>query len=224
MSITKIYLVENCYGDPNKVYIGKTKNSREKNHKKRFGEQIEYNYIDEINSLDYKDWEPLETYWIEQFKAWGFDVLNKRKKGGSGPEYYTEEIKLKISKANSKPKPIYFGNIISKIKKGKPNPKNKIKPEGFSELLKKPHKGGDNISKAKKGKSSAKKGKKYGSLIDPHLKNISRKKIVLQINPTTHEIVKEWESRNQIKKEIGPGIVGAIRENRLYKNYIWKYK
>lgn len=26
--MTKIYLVENCYGDSNKVYIGKTKNSR----------------------------------------------------------------------------------------------------------------------------------------------------------------------------------------------------
>jgi hypothetical protein len=32
MNITKIYLVENCYGDPNKVYIGKTINSRKKVH------------------------------------------------------------------------------------------------------------------------------------------------------------------------------------------------
>jgi hypothetical protein len=38
--MTKIYLVENCYGDPNKVYIGKTINSRELNHKKTYGKYI----------------------------------------------------------------------------------------------------------------------------------------------------------------------------------------
>ena len=57
--------------------VGKTKNNRKSSHKKRFGEHIDYNYIDEVNSLKYKDWKPLETYWINQFKAWGFDVLNE---------------------------------------------------------------------------------------------------------------------------------------------------
>lgn len=38
--MTYIYLVENCYGDPNKVYIGKTKNSRFLPHKKTYGEKI----------------------------------------------------------------------------------------------------------------------------------------------------------------------------------------
>ena len=50
--MTKIYLVENCYGDLNKVYIGKTKNSRENNHKNTYGDQIIYTIIDEIPSLD----------------------------------------------------------------------------------------------------------------------------------------------------------------------------
>jgi hypothetical protein len=96
---TKIYLVENCYGDPNKIYIGKTINSRESNHKKTYGIQIKYTFIDEINSLNRKDWEPLETYWIEQFKAWGFDIVNTRKKGGMGPEFLSNEAKSKKSKA-----------------------------------------------------------------------------------------------------------------------------
>ena len=78
MSLTKIYLVENCYGDPNKVYIGKTKNSRKKDHVKTYGPQIIYNEIDEIHSLNRKDWKPLETYWIHQFKQWGFEVMNKK--------------------------------------------------------------------------------------------------------------------------------------------------
>ena len=39
INITYIYLVENCYGDPNKVYIGKTKNSRKTQHQKTRYEQ-----------------------------------------------------------------------------------------------------------------------------------------------------------------------------------------
>ena len=56
MNITKIYLVENCYGDPNKIYVGKTKGSREKNHKKTYGSQIFYTYIDEVEGCKKEDW------------------------------------------------------------------------------------------------------------------------------------------------------------------------
>jgi hypothetical protein len=104
--ITKIYLVTNCYNDPNKVYIGKTKNSRKSSHKKTYGDKIEYTYIDEVNSLNRKDWEPLESYWIEQFRQWGFEVMNPNKKGGGGPEFVTDETKEKISlkhKGTNKP-------------------------------------------------------------------------------------------------------------------------
>ena len=44
-----IYLVENCYNDPNKVYIGKTKSSRKSDHKRKFGDKIVYTVIDETN-------------------------------------------------------------------------------------------------------------------------------------------------------------------------------
>jgi hypothetical protein len=137
-NITKIYLVENCYDDPNKVYIGKTINSRESNHKKTYGTQIKYTFIDEINSLNRKDWEPLETYWIEQFKAWGFEVVNVRKKGGMGPEFLSDEARSKKSKAmigkthsketclkikqalQGKKRSKEIGEKISNSKKGKP--------------------------------------------------------------------------------------------------------
>jgi len=88
---TKIYLVENCYDDPNKVYIGKTKNCRKNDHKQKYGKQIIYTIIDEINSDNKKDWTPIESYWIEQFKAWGFYVLNQNT-GGGGPTYRTKEF------------------------------------------------------------------------------------------------------------------------------------
>jgi hypothetical protein len=99
INITYIYLVENCFNDPNKVYIGKTTDTRKSQHKRTFGKNITYNIIDQVDSVKYKDWEPLETYWINQFKAWGFETMNVRKKGGSGPEFYTEDIRIKMSKS-----------------------------------------------------------------------------------------------------------------------------
>lgn len=222
---TKIYLVTNINDNPNKAYIGKTKNSRENNHKKAFGNNIKYNIIDEVESLNRNDWEPLETKWIQHYIDLGYDVVNKRKKGGSGPEYHTEESKYKQSeKMKGRSKPEGFGNLLSLLKKGKPNLKNKIKPSDFGNKLKKQHQGGENISKAKKGKPSGKKGKIYGALKDSYLKNINRKKIVLQIDPINNNIIKEWESRNKIKKETGGGITGAIRTGKIYKNSYWKYK
>ena len=97
LELTKIYLITNCYGNPNKVYIGKTINCRKYRHKQQFGSQITYNVIDEINSLDSKDWKPLECYWIEQFRQWGFDLQNKNK-GGGGSSFFTQVSKNKISK------------------------------------------------------------------------------------------------------------------------------
>jgi len=97
---TQIYLVENCYGDPNKVYIGKTINCRKSRHKKTYGEFIEYTYIDNIKSSKKEDWKPLEIFWINYFKFLGFIVLNENE-GGGGPQFYSEEIKQKMRKPKS---------------------------------------------------------------------------------------------------------------------------
>jgi hypothetical protein len=95
--ITYIYLVENCFGNSNWIYIGKTINIKDRNydHRITYGEQIQYSIIDQINSLEHKDWKPLESYWIEQFRQWGFNVLNKNK-GGGGPNFHTEDVKNRL--------------------------------------------------------------------------------------------------------------------------------
>lgn len=111
--MVKIYLVENIEGDPMKVYIGKTKNSRKNDHRKTYGNDIIYTVIDEVESLLYRDWEPLESFWIEQFIQWNFKVVNIRRKGGSGPNFHTDETKLLMS-GLSKGKNIW--------RKGKPSP------------------------------------------------------------------------------------------------------
>jgi len=121
--ITKIYLVTNCYGDPNKVYIGKTKNCRKNPHIKTFGSQIIYDYIDEVNSFNKDDWKPLECFWIEQFRQWGFNVINKNR-GGNGSDFLSDETKQKISKSKLGQKySIEHGIKISKALKGKSKPK-----------------------------------------------------------------------------------------------------
>lgn len=96
--MTKIYLVSNCLGDPNKIYIGKTINSRKKDHRITFGKQIIYEYIDKINSLESKDWSLLEKFWIQHFKNCGYELMNKND-GGCGMSFCTQETKNKISKS-----------------------------------------------------------------------------------------------------------------------------
>lgn len=130
--MTKIYLVENCYGDSNKVYIGKTKSCRYLSHKKTYGEDIKYTYIDQVDSLDRKEWKPLESYWIEQFRQWGFEIMNKNS-GGGGADFYSQDSKDKISRAlKGRVRPSSFGEKmkISMLEKnlGKShNEKTKLK-------------------------------------------------------------------------------------------------
>lgn len=92
--MTYIYLVEKCYGDDTKVYIGKSVNpqSRKNQHLKKYGREIVFNNIDKISSFNSKDWKPLETFWINYFKFLGFEVLNQNE-GGGGSSKWDEDQK-----------------------------------------------------------------------------------------------------------------------------------
>ena len=97
LKTTKIYLVSNCYGNSKNVYIGKTINkSRKNDHKRKYGKDIEFTILEEIESTDKNLWKPKETYWIQNYIDLGFIVLNKQKTGGSGVEFHTEETIKKI--------------------------------------------------------------------------------------------------------------------------------
>jgi hypothetical protein len=97
--MTYIYLITNCFNNPNNVYIGKTKNptSRKNSHCKIYGKNIIFTIIDQINSYHKNDWTPLEKFWLEQFKQWGFNIINPNKKGGGGSDNWPEESKIKQS-------------------------------------------------------------------------------------------------------------------------------
>ena len=94
-----IYLITNCFNNLNNVYIGKTKNptQRKNDHCKTYGKNIIYTIIDQVDSYSKDDWTLLESFWLEQFKQWGFFIVNKNKKGGGGSEQWSEESKIKQS-------------------------------------------------------------------------------------------------------------------------------
>jgi uncharacterized lipoprotein len=139
--MTYIYLVE--IGN-NQVYIGKTKNptKRVSDHRKTYGGHIIYTVIDEINSIKREDWTPLEKYWIEQFRQWGFKIVNPNPNGGGGSSEWTKESKIKQS-IILKNRPNTWtteeiGNKISQgLKEHYKNPENKEKiSQGLKEYYK----------------------------------------------------------------------------------------
>jgi len=213
--MTKIYLVENCYGDPNKVYIGKTRNSRIGPHKRTYGKNITYTVIDEIYSLDHKLWKPLESYWIEQFRQWGFELMNINKKGGQGPGIYSEESKIKMKKPRKKG----TGDKISKRLI-----ENNHSQYYTDDVRKKISEGNKGISKP---------------FTEDHIRNIGlikRKnaKRVLMYD-LEDNLIKEWECKSQAaewiketKKRQG-NLTSQIKDAILGRQktafgYKWKYK
>lgn len=113
--MTYIYLLE--FKD-NTYYIGKTNNvlRRMKEHIRKASIDFNYVVLDEIENINWKFW---EQYWIEQFKAWGFTLLNKNNGGGgtlTGIKR-SEECKHKISIALSN-RNITWGDKISQNKIG----------------------------------------------------------------------------------------------------------
>jgi hypothetical protein len=235
--MTKIYLVTNCYGDPNKVYIGKTKNSRKNDHIKTYGSQIIYIYIDEINSLDRKDWGPIESYWIEQFRQWGFEVVNLRKKGGGGPEFQTEEAKRKIQKytLEREYKPEWARKISQKKMGTNGYPKGIKRPKEFGAKISSHLTRNKKIGEGNKGKKKPQVGIKLQGIpkTEQHKQNISnssRGKTRNNKPITQHDLegnfIKEWTSRAEAKKWLGSGdIAGCLSgKQKQAGGFIWKYK
>lgn len=104
--MTYIYILEK-EGVP--FYIGKAVDIKRRliRHRINFGSDIDLHVIDECQSI-YEEWRPLEEYWINQFKVWGFNLENKNNGGGGSSQfteeqkekhksYYTEEVKAKMN-------------------------------------------------------------------------------------------------------------------------------
>lgn len=110
-----IYLLEI---ENNICYVGKTNDikRRIKEHTRKLSTNFRYTILDEIKDKNWKFW---EQYWIEQFKQWGFTLLNKNNGGGGTRAGIkrSEECKQKISMSLSN-RTITWNDKISQNKIG----------------------------------------------------------------------------------------------------------
>jgi len=203
----KIYVLEKN-GVP--FYIGKAKDAtrRKHAHRRTYGLNIQSYIIDEV-----EDWKFWESYWIEQFKQWGFKLENKNN-GGGGPSSYTEEPKQKMRG----PRP-GIGDKISKTLKERNH------SQYYTEEVK------NKISKNTKGKPKP--------FSDEHKKAMGvakrkQAKTVLQCD-LSGNIIKEWESKGQaalwIKEQTNKtsNLTSQIKDCILGRQktafgFKWKYK
>jgi biotin operon repressor len=224
INITSIYLIEGIDNSPYKVYIGKTKKSRKYAHVHTFGPDIKYTIIDSIDSLDRKDWKSLETYWIQQFRAWGFEVVNKND-GGGGPIQHTDITKNKMSIS-------HYGMSHSE------DTKNKIRLSHVG--IKRPKHIGEKISKSNTGnkKTRIKQRKDKGiPKSETHRYKMSIAKLgkpstnptkpILQYD-TQGNFIREWSSGTEISKVLGishGNIVKCCKGFRKHiGGFVWHYK
>jgi hypothetical protein len=202
-----IYILERN-GTP--FYVGKANDvvRRKHKHHQTYGPNITLTIIDKV-----KNWKFWEQYWICQFKAWGFNLLNQNK-GGGGPEQYTEEQKQKMRK----PRILGTGDKISKTLKQRNHSKY------YTESVKQKISKGNKISKP---------------FSDQHKQNMGiakrkQAKPVLQYD-LNDNLIKEWESKGQaaewIKEQTGKtsNITSQIKDCCLGRQktafkFKWKYK
>ena len=237
-NITKIYIVEKCHNDNNKVYIGKTINSREKSHKIKFGSQIIYTYIDYVNSLNREDWKPIESYWIEQFRQWGFEIMNQNK-GGGGPEFVSDSVKLKISsKLHGKSKlprtKEHCDNLSLSLKgipkKGSGRKKGALITERDLLIRKKPRK--SQSQETINNRAIKNTGKRRTQETKQKMSNAKKNKPSNNSKPVyqydlNNNLIKKWDRVVEASLFLGIRrqgiIICATNKSKTYKNYIWKY-
>jgi hypothetical protein len=161
---------------------------------------------------------------LEQFRQWGFEVVNKNKKGGGGPSEYSDSIKLKMSETRrktSKRSILQYdleGNFLNEY-------------NILSDIMRKyNYKSRGNITNCCIGKS--KRGYNFiwrynnNPIKDINIENNNRKIIQYDLN---YNFLKEWNNSKEIFENFN-----FKNKRNIYKNlntnkgssygYIWRYK
>ncbi len=190
-----------------------------------------------IDYVDEKEWVFWETYWISQFKAWGFNLVNDTNGGeGSYGRLVSDKTKEKMSLAkkgklpkniNTFKKSSIVGRVIqydlNGIKVGEYESSNYVK-----EILK--VKNVCNVINKKRNSAGGYIWRYKGDeLTDNELKHIKKqhlkqqKKIINQYG-INGELIREWSSVGEIKK-IYPHINAVLGGRRKTAGgFLWKYK
>ncbi len=99
------------------IYESKHRRNYKCNWIKKLNKNGDIPVIKFIDIVSDDDWEFWEMYWIEQFTAWGFNLVNETP-GGEGYRH-SEETKEKIKKANSGKNHYFYGKNHSEESKKK---------------------------------------------------------------------------------------------------------
>lgn len=189
-------------GDNIPFYIGETSlplKSRLSHHKRKLGKDI---LIEQLDVVSLDSWRFWESWYIELFKSWGFNLTNKNKGGGGsdkGISKHTPESKLKIGASR-------IGKTLTKETKLKQSKSNtgisRNKGNNFALGYIRSEQSKDNIGK-------------------------NLQKPILQCN-LQNEFIQEFESVNKVKEYLNTKstviyqCLKGKRENAY--GYVWKYK
>ena len=193
--MVKIYYKHKFDGIP--FYIGKTTKSKlEYRYSPQQGRGTEFDLelIDEVLNNEWRFW---ESYWISQFKAWGFQLENKNS-GGGGLDTHTEEVRKCIGEKNTGPNP-----LISQSKTNHPCYSDPTFSQKISEGK---QKSGFKYSEESKQKMSlAKIGMKTGPNTPEHAKKISEGKMGKGFKPVicTTLFGMEFANRKEAAEYLG---------------------
>jgi hypothetical protein len=212
----KIYLIHFLN---NEVYIGYTTttlNKRFSNHKHVSNDIVSINVIDEfvITSPTKYLKKEIESYWIEQFRQWGFSLRNKNN-GGGGPLSNTisEETRKKQSEMKiNKPLSTKHKHNISLSHKNRDN------STYVSGMKNKTH------SFETKNKISISNSGINSYLFGKIAKNV---KPILQFD-INNKFIKEWSSISLASKELKINRTSIIETCQVKQKssggFIWRYK
>lgn len=203
--MTIIYVIEK---NNIPIYIGKTVNFnvRKFYHRKKYGNDITWFFIDQVEDKEWKFW---EKYYISLFKSWGFNLTNQNK-GGGGATSYTKEQCESIS--NIKKGMKY--NISEESRKNKSEKLTGIKRSDETKIK---------ISQAKRGHkcySNPERSKKISQ-------NSSLKKEIIQYSLDDKKL-QTFQSANEAGRHIGKsgGTIAdcASGKQKTAYGFKWKYK
>jgi hypothetical protein len=203
--MTTIYILEK-EGVP--FYVGKTTNFivRKCYHRKKYGEDIGWYFINEIEDNEWQFW---EKHYISLFKSWGFKLSNQNSGGGGATKYSKEQCE-KISKNK-------LGMKYSISEESKENKSKKLTGIKRSEETK------QKISEAKKGHKCYSNPNRSLNIQN----NTPLKKEIIQYT-LNGEKIQTFTSANEagrILNKSGNSIADCAsgRQKTAY-GYIWKYK
>jgi len=236
-------------------YIGKANNLKrrlqshlyryERAHKNNWVKSLQKeNLIPKMEVLDIvpnSEWDFWEQYWIAQFKAWGFRLVNLTD-GGKGTLNISQEVRNKIGAAHK-------GKVVSQEMRQRLSVANLGKKHTVETRLKmSKSKIGHTLSDASKLKLKiAKSGIKRPPWVVEKVRRVNlgrknsietleklrkcspKKKQILQFD-LNNNFIREWGSMRDITRKININHSGisrccnGVRGYRVVGGFIWKFK